>query len=80
MLPVKILPVRRFFSFSHEESKGVWYLLESTSGLKYVQFGISSDLPTPADYDGDGKTDVAVFRPSENVWYQQKSTQGFGTV
>lgn len=29
---------------------------------------------TPFDYDGDGKADISVFRPSENRWYVLQSS------
>jgi CSLREA domain-containing protein len=29
------------------------------------------------DYDGDGRSDVSVFRPAEGNWYLQRSTDGF---
>jgi len=36
--------------------------------------GSSAPLRTSFDYDGDGKSDVSVFRPSENRWYILKSS------
>lgn len=40
-----------------------WQILRSTAGYSAVQFGsFAADVPVPADYDGDGQTDIAVWR------------------
>ena len=59
-------------------SDGTWYLLNSSSGFSAAQFGISDDRLVPADYDGDGKTDLGVFR--NGAWYLQRSNLGFIAV
>jgi hypothetical protein len=58
----------------------VWYLLQSSNGFTAAQFGVSEDKPAANDFDGDGKADLAVFRPSNGVWYLLRSSSGFTGV
>ena len=40
-------------------------------------FAPGTPVRSRADFDGDGRTDVSVFRPSEGNWYLGRSTAGF---
>ena len=51
----------------YRPSNGTWYINRSTQGLISSRLGSSTDKIVPADYDGDGKTDFAVFR--DGTWY-----------
>ena len=39
-----------------------------------------SQIRSPFDFDGDGISDVSVYRPSEGNWYLQRSAQGFAVI
>ncbi|MDQ3797874.1 MAG: peptidoglycan DD-metalloendopeptidase family protein [Acidobacteriota bacterium] len=45
-----------------------------------IPWGSPNDKPAVDDYDGDGKADAAVFRPSDGVWYIQRSRDGFHAI
>jgi len=45
-----------------------WILRSSDGGPMAFPFATISDLIVPADYTGDGKTDVAVYRGSTGEW------------
>ena len=49
----------------------LWYALGSRpgGGPFQIYFGATTDVPVPGDYNGDGKTDAAIFRPSTGLWY-----------
>lgn len=58
-------------------SNGVWYVSRSTDATySSVQFGGGSfgDVVVPGNFDGDKKTDYAVFR--SGIWYIMNSSDG----
>lgn len=51
-----------------------WWMINSGDGSsRGLQFGTPSDKPVPADFTGDGKTDVAFYRAPEAKWYVLRS-------
>lgn len=59
---------------------GVWYLRTNSGNTSYLKFGTASattalrDLPLRSgDYDGDGRTDIAVYRPSTKTFFVNRS-------
>jgi hypothetical protein len=42
-------------------------------------WGASIDVPVPGDYDGDGRIDVTVYRPTTAHWFILKSSTNYTT-
>ncbi len=56
---------------------GTWFVIGSADGTtRSVQLGALGDVPVPADYDGDGRADLAVWRPTTGEWLISGSRTG----
>ena len=55
-----------------------WYIRRSSDGQLIGRFfGVTStDFNAQNDYDGDGKTDIAVWRDTTGTFYVLRSTDG----
>ena len=49
----------------------------ATPMLRAVQWGLPEDLPVAGDFDGDGKTDLTVFRPTTGRWFVRFSSSNY---
>jgi len=52
----------------------IWHNQQSGNGYAPTGFGLfGDDIPVANDYDGDGKTDIAVWRKSNSAFYVMRS-------
>ena len=65
----------------------IWHIQQSQDGYRSLAFGIASltDIAIPADYDGDGKWDVAIWRRGvaggqAHFWILNSSSQAVTVI
>jgi len=62
-------------------SNSTWYWRELGSGTVYTHgWGISGDIPSPGDYDGDGLMDPTIYRPSAGQFWIDYSNSSYTYV
>ena len=67
----------------YNTTNGGWWIIPSSGtgpqgqvGAYGVGWGGSGFTPVPGDYDGDGKTDVAIYQSGNGGWWIIYSSDG----
>jgi FG-GAP-like repeat len=60
-------------------STAEWWVLRPDGKITYFPWGAPAstglgDIPVPADYDGDGRADFAVYRSTTGEWFIWRSS------
>ena len=45
--------------------------------LRCISGALSGDVPIGGDFDGDGRTDLTVYRPATGEWFIRYSSTGY---
>jgi hypothetical protein len=48
------------------------------NGILYL-WGYDSDVPVPGDFDGDGQTDISIYRPGDGMWWILPSSWSYSS-
>ena len=60
---------------TYRPSDGKWSVVGGEQGPS-TWGGLANDIPVPADYDGDGLTDLAIRRTADATWWVKNSANG----
>lgn len=65
----------------HGSASNTWTIERSSDlGQTYYGWGFSSDKLVNGDFDGDGRADVGIWRPTDGRWYLNQSSAGYNTI